>query len=383
MTKVILLGDSTIDNVYWVNQGKTVTQHLSSLLPNYEVINFAVDGFTTASVLYGEFKDFEVVSPNHPHEYFKPIDALKKQTDVTHIVLSVLGNDFRAELSQIISSPFSQRLQIIDEIIERIVTNYSKIIEEIREAQPEAKLHLAIQYVPYVEKDSYLIYFLMHKLQNNYELGLGPFDTYLQLMYYSLVGLNEQEQRKAVVLLQQLITKVYQKIFDKLQDESLAILDLASSFNCRDSALYESQIEPSAIGGELIARLIANSVDNHDFSKDSRLYAFPSPSVGMVNYSLSDIKELWYPGRIPINKKEALLFFKDRYLKQLENNHQLCLRQPSLFSTDPVDLTTQTLEELVHQAQSNKKGQILKIMQDLGWLNETGEIDAYFVKILS
>ena len=72
MPKLLLLGDSTLDNSYWVSEGCAVSDHLTKQLPGWEIINFAVDGFTTSSMLSGEYKDHAVESIQHTHDFFKP-----------------------------------------------------------------------------------------------------------------------------------------------------------------------------------------------------------------------------------------------------------------------------------------------------------------------
>lgn len=102
MPKLILLGGSTLDNFNWVPNKATVNDHLNRQLPKMEILNFAVDGFTTDSILYGEYKDCAVNSSQHTHKYFEPLKALENEKEVEHIVLSVLGNDFRIQLSKLI-----------------------------------------------------------------------------------------------------------------------------------------------------------------------------------------------------------------------------------------------------------------------------------------
>jgi len=116
MAKLLLLGDSTIDNYYWVSEGCTVSDHLTRQLPGWDIVNFAVDGFTTSSLLKGEYKNCAVDSIQHTHDIFNPLKALAKEKDVEHIVLSVGGNDFREALSNLIYMPSEQRPHAIKDL---------------------------------------------------------------------------------------------------------------------------------------------------------------------------------------------------------------------------------------------------------------------------
>ncbi|KTD64942.1 SGNH/GDSL hydrolase family protein [Legionella shakespearei] len=383
MPKVILLGDSTLDNYYWVQNELTVTDHLSSILSNMQVINYAVDGFTTNSILYGEYKDFEVISPRHTHEYFKPLETLKKEQDVEHIVLSVLGNDFRVELSELIFMEPEARLQAINQLIARITSNYVRVVEEIKEVQPNAKLSLVLQYTPYLKSDPYLIYFLMDKLSRKESVSKGLL-SYIQIKYYSLFGLNNERQREAIHLLQELMAKIYRNIFNELgkqmSQESFAIIDLSSSFDYRDSDSYKSQIEPSEKGGKLIASLISHAITRHDFKSESMLYAqHPSQSIPVtLEIPLAQLKNVWFPGSIFTNKEQALSVFKQAYQEQLSRDKASFCGLYGFFARSNVNFEHITLEELLSHAQScftKKTGfRTLRVMQNLGWLTEQGDI---------
>jgi len=56
---------------------------------------------------------------------------------------------------------------------------------------------------------------------------------------------------------------IYGPVLDLAQSRRLAVLDLPRSFDIYDDGLYEHQIEPSHKGGELIARLIAQAIQEH------------------------------------------------------------------------------------------------------------------------
>ncbi|MDI1352273.1 MAG: hypothetical protein PSV35_05815, partial [bacterium] len=85
--EIILIGDSILDNNYWVAQGEDVPSLLSRCLPELEVRNLAVDGFTTHHVLKGAYKDVAVQSASHTHTMFKPLKQLNHLAHAKYIVL--------------------------------------------------------------------------------------------------------------------------------------------------------------------------------------------------------------------------------------------------------------------------------------------------------
>lgn len=77
--RVVLVGDSTLDNVVWVHHdgGLSVTDHLKSR--GFTVVNFAADGFTSGQVLEGGAATIskkaraEVGDPFPPGPVFQPL----------------------------------------------------------------------------------------------------------------------------------------------------------------------------------------------------------------------------------------------------------------------------------------------------------------------
>lgn len=119
----------------------------------------------------------------------------------------------------------------------------------------------------------------------------------------SLAGNNAMEA--GIQHLQLLMKRVYAPILEIAEEQGLLIIDLSSSLNCRDAKLYASQIEPSALGGEIIANLITHVVRYHDFNAESKLYATPDISQQVVTISTN--AENWRPHfQQPENEKEAV-----------------------------------------------------------------------------
>ncbi|MFO9377237.1 SGNH/GDSL hydrolase family protein [Legionella pneumophila serogroup 1] len=379
MPKLILLGDSTLDNFNWVPNKATVNDHLNRQLPKMEILNFAVDGFTTDSILYGEYKDCAVNSSQHIHKYFEPLKVLKNEKEVEHIVLSVLGDDFRIQLSKLIFMAPEERPKAIEQLINHIIKNYIQVVKEIRKVQPNAKLSIVLQYTPYIKNDPYLIYFLMDKIFHHGTVSHGLL-SYLQIMYHSVFGLNSKHELQALNLLHELMAKIYRNIFNELGDSSFAIIDLASSFDYRNGKLYQAQIEPSDEGGELIASLIAHTITHHDFQNESMLYAKPPLQLNpkILAVPLTKLKKDWFPRQIYVTQEQAISAFKQAYLLQLNKDRQSYLGLYGFFARSNVDFEHATLEKLIEHAQnySTKKTghRTLKVMQNLGWLTEQGTI---------
>ena len=112
---VHLLGDSTLDNVYWVdnNNNKAVVGQLKQELgPDYTVYNHAYDGFTTRSVLEGDKVglvlgtgaiSYANARGRARYSHVKPLEELKEKLTITghhYVLISVGGNDFRENLAK-------------------------------------------------------------------------------------------------------------------------------------------------------------------------------------------------------------------------------------------------------------------------------------------
>jgi hypothetical protein len=188
------LGDSTLDNLYWMlnSKGSNETQANNDSvegqlqkrlntesLSTYQVVSHAYDGFTTSSVLEGDdvgrvLSIRSGVSPimGNKKAYLKgksidltskkyhvhPLNDLKafveKNPTATHyVVISVGGNDFRERLSNPIAM-----LREIPHIHER----YLQILKEIKTLKDrDVRPILMLQYRLNVHDDRYYIYTIL------------------------------------------------------------------------------------------------------------------------------------------------------------------------------------------------------------------------------
>jgi lysophospholipase L1-like esterase len=155
---VALIGDSTIDNVVWVEAAsESVTEMLKRELlavghggddaaATATVTNLAADGFTSADCLHGApafisaSRRAEAGDPfpvARIDESFAPLRHLASLSPPpTHVVLSVGGNDIREILGEMSELPAR---------IAAFHTNYPEIVRGILEACPNAKVVIMLQ----------------------------------------------------------------------------------------------------------------------------------------------------------------------------------------------------------------------------------------------
>ena len=127
MNKLVLLGDSTIDNKVYVEPGElSVKEHLDSLV-DYEVLQIALDGAITDDVLNNQ------------------IDLIP--TDTTHILLSIGGNDLLQEIDflyqDLMYTP-KRLLETVIGLLSPVAENYETIVKQL--STNRAKLLCATVY---------------------------------------------------------------------------------------------------------------------------------------------------------------------------------------------------------------------------------------------
>lgn len=173
----------------------------------------------------------------------KVLEELSEVPLVTHIVLSVGGNDIRNALPGI-KTPVE-----LNKFINTLQTNYFEIIEEIRKRKPDAQLILMNQYI----------------IDSNPEKDEQYYGIYAKLKQF-------YPQKNAVQILCDLMKQIYAPIFQKAAELGLPIIDMASSLDHKDSSNYISQIEPSTKASSVIAQLISKVVTDHEPNNGSKFY---------------------------------------------------------------------------------------------------------------
>lgn len=259
-TPLVLIGDSTIDNVVWVDHpDQCITSHVARTLgPAFAVVNFAADGYTTGDVLHGGVALISRSArtragdplPDDGASAFAPLVHLTRVPNAASgiVVLSVGGNDIR----EILRSMSSLQSTLRD-----LVANYLRIVGRVLAVTKRVVLQL--QYRPSiaveVEDPSY-------------------FGVYRAIdAGFPVPGMSRLDK------LHLLMEQIYPPILALARDHRLPVIDLPRSFDAFNGSLYKSQIEPSSEGGSAIAALISHVVSHHNFEGPSVLYLQP-PTAG-------------------------------------------------------------------------------------------------------
>ena len=237
---VVLVGDSTLDNVVWVDSAAdavppTLQRRLEQRAPGAAVINLAADGFTSADVLHGAAAAIshsaraaagDPFPTASPMDTFRPLSALAALPCApTHVILSVGGNDVREILGAMHELP--ARVAAFQE-------NYPHISTACEASG--ADVVIMLQYRPDLSTDA------------------DHYGVY-QAIDTGIPGAADRV-RKLNLLMEQ----IYPPVLSLAAAKGWDVLDLPNTFDIHDSGLYRHQIEPSARGGALIAELIAHAV---------------------------------------------------------------------------------------------------------------------------
>jgi len=284
-----LLGDSTLDNIVWVGEkNHCIKNLLENLLPDYTIHNYAADAFTTNDVLVGNNpvishgKRETIGDPFPPSDdgiFFPPLEHMDRLEHVSHVVLSVGGNDIREILG---------RMDKLPVILKRLLTNYPLIVERI--LKKTSNLIIMSQYKPNKTNDKvYNVYKAMERLS----------------------GQNSVETLEAMMEV------IYQPIFNIAKEHHIPIIDLSNTFDIFDNDLYESQIEPSYKGGQVISRLIAHVIGHHNFSGESLFY---SEKGGQIQ--TSENNGTWFVNKNTQSKDLIKLTIKSIMETSLQNDDE-------------------------------------------------------------
>ncbi|MBA3239048.1 MAG: hypothetical protein H0T62_11970 [Parachlamydiaceae bacterium] len=331
------LGDSTLDNVYWMldEQGKNIEEAKAQSVEGqiqaklqednddlYQVISHAYDGFTTNSLIDGDdvgsvlrvrpqrvdarglgYLKCKDINSTDDSFFVSPISKLKNEIeahpDSTHyIVMSVCGNDFRVQ----ITTPIKM-LKSIPEILERYNFLLNELVELKGMENRDIKPILMFQYRVDANNDGYGIYNIL-KIIGAVTLTISLLSA--AALITSLTALAGLISAPAAIILaligigglilshQILPLRMTAKVLSG-EDLSMATLDaLLERFyqpilqRAKDEEipildlpntfnpykpLYLASIEPGVEGGALIAEGIDHIIKNHDFNSASMLYA--------------------------------------------------------------------------------------------------------------
>lgn len=311
-TFVHLLGDSTLDNVYWLigndsssipsaQEGCVKGQLATQLGEHYQVEDESYDGFTTTNVLHGG-QVGEVLRYNTNYltarlgkkssEFANPLENLKRKvsssSDATHyVVISVGGNDFRVLLLQ----PW-KLLAEIPHVQER----YMEIVRQIQAIKGDIRPIFMFQYRTDVRSRPYCICtilgvlgyiaaaintlavgtlfysaFQLTKNRVSTAVGIGKMFVAAAFLYLSHRQLSVRVTKEiftgkqaGLAVFGAAMERLYQPMIKKAKEDNIPILDLPNLFNPMDPTLYKCEIEPSREGGRFIAEQLAGIIKGYD-----------------------------------------------------------------------------------------------------------------------
>ena len=304
--RVALLGDSTFDNIVWVNNMEDcvpvkIKQVLLSRTTKNDdadadgvmVLNYAADGFTSSDVLHGAppaiswHARIRVGDPFPTEEeeedgrrggwwfsreripIWKPLERLKnlrEEEKPTHVVLSVGGNDVREILGD---------MHLLHETVAAFHHNYRDIIDFIRTNNICDKIVIMLQYRPCLSTDE------------------SHYGVYRAMSSVAMMSGDEGES--SLETLNSLMEQIYAPILTMAQENGYPVIDLARTFDPHQDDLYVSQIEPSAKGGTLIAEVLSHAIVHHNFNSDGSKFYFKesTSSSDEVIVEDNDGKQPW------------------------------------------------------------------------------------------
>ena len=219
MKHIILAGDSIFDNGVYVPGEPDIANQVESLIdPNEQVTLLAIDGDITTGVA-----------------------AQLKQLpdDATHLFVSVGGNDALHVLHTLQNQVSS---------VAEVFLHFHRIRKEF-DRKYQTMLSNALSYN------------LPTTVCTIYKPCLSHRNAVRLLGYVEGGGLSNDEQQKITNTALPIINDV---IFEGAIKAGLPVIDLKVIFD--DVADYANEIEPSAVGGMKIAKIIKEIVTGHDFS---------------------------------------------------------------------------------------------------------------------
>jgi len=272
--KVALLGDSTLDNGYWVqkeiayaDKTHTVTHQTAVALANkdqsrsYDIGNFAVDGATTADLMrYCYFNKVLPYDEDHTSNKVHQLIAVHEWApDVA--VLSVAGNNYREALMGSLTQQLSYMQLLLritpeeakpnirlafEQVKETLLREYKNIIDQLVVMNPQLKrIVLLSQYYP----------------------ALTEFTPYFIYTGFSHLARAEQKGQSPFTAVEETMNELYREVLNyaATKNQEIVFADVTSSLNPLGGN-HTVQIEPNERGSVIIGRLIAEAID----------YSFPS-----------------------------------------------------------------------------------------------------------
>ena len=226
MKHIILAGDSVFDNRRWVKDGEPdVRDQLTGLIDDGDKATLiAVDGDMNNNIL-------------------KQLDNIPN--DATHLFISIGGNDALMHIDAFKESvsTIGEALDSLNERVKEFEQDYIKMLSNV--LKHRLKTTVCIIYNPHFEHSS------LDRI-----ISMLPKNSNLKKL-----------QRRSTTALP-LFNNI---IFQEAINFGLPVMDLRLIFDSNED--YANPIEPSAVGGMKMAKIIKEISDSHDFSiKNSVVY---------------------------------------------------------------------------------------------------------------
>jgi hypothetical protein len=292
---ITLLGDSTIDNQFWVNEmfgdpELSVVENLIEMLPGYNIQDYSRDGFTTKDILVGAYQDkvFENSKYSlYPHEILKPLKFAEESLKNSHfIILSIGGNNVCEFSMEAGNSEERLRADFIknnfEKMLAKLCDDYVEIVHRIRELNNVARIVLMTQYYPSVSQEDYKIYQFMEVIGKVLNLG----------------GISND----CMDVIHTMMKMIYHNIFSRIPADNVVVADITSSLNLYDEKNYVCQIEPSGFGGKKIAQWLKYMITS-DAISSSNIYRFLPGFFTSINQD-SFVREIDFKNWQPAHPKD-------------------------------------------------------------------------------
>lgn len=238
---VILLGDSVLDNFYWLdNKKEDLCFQLNDIFTRdfkgkFNCINLALDETESPDIYNGKkpspvyVKDRELIGMDNykvdNDGFYYPLKLVAK-TNAKYCVLSVGGNDARV----LILKHLGNVKKVYQEMTESFITNYTKAVDSVMKLIPN------------------VILVLVYRPGPGFLLNLEQCNQLFNLLIPGLLAVARQKK--------------------------LPVIDLSRTFNPENKSHYgTTPIEPSNKSSMFIANLIIKVLGDFKFGEDtSKIY---------------------------------------------------------------------------------------------------------------
>lgn len=295
-----MLGDSTLDNIRWIGQDDEQARSLciaewlleiggGSSGGRVAVRNLAADGFTCVRLLEGSDVvksaklraklEVQDCVPFDEDGIFRPLEVLRRlNPPPTHIVLSTGGQDVRNILGN---------TALLPTVVEAIDLNYPKVLEACAAITPNVIVMLHYRPCYHNDAEGYGVYEALGKAP-----GLAAIWGCYRPFGNDDMERNEVVRKSSLGKLGFLMELVYKPVLEMARTHRMAVLDLTNSFDMRQDDMFSCQVEPSSIGGHMIAQSIHHIIQHHSGAQESTLYSFtrtPAPDGGFGDITFAQV----------------------------------------------------------------------------------------------